>query len=130
MTSAIWFLVGFLVSDIIGRMASLARSYLMFKQVELDCLMLVGTVAEDYAFMKEVKKQSMETALTNDRVNEIKIQNNIDEHAFQSWKKTTIKNMIANYPVRFRRNLGYYNWSTAMEYLTKQLQEKYNQNKK
>ena len=130
MTSAIWFLAGFLVSDIIGRLASLTRAYLMFKQVELDCLTLIGTAAKDYAFMKEVKKQSLEAALSTSRANEIKIQDNIDEHAFQSWKSVVIKNMISNYPFKFRKNLRYYNWSTAMEYLTEQLKEKYNQDKK
>ncbi len=128
MTSAIWFLVGFIVSDIIGRVASLSRSYLIFKQAELDCLMLIGSAAEDYSYMKELNKQSLETALSSDRRNEIIIQANLAEHSFSTWKRAAIKNVVSNYPVRFKRTLKYHDWQTAMGYLTEQLKINYTKN--
>tara|TARA_B100000131_G_scaffold305036_1_gene330622 strand:+ start:697 stop:1098 length:402 start_codon:yes stop_codon:yes gene_type:complete len=115
MENALWFFFGIIVANLISRLASFVRGYVMVRQVEADCLSLLNSAAHDMSFVKNMRKNALEGLVLT--ANQIKIQNNLDEYSFKTWKQLAINNFIANYPDKFRRLLSFNDWDGAMKHL-------------
>ena len=119
MENALWFVCGFFIARVISGALNLVQGFTALKQAEFDCLRILGSAAEATAFLQQTRKQIIEDPeVANEIKNQLKIQSNIDEYVFNTWKKTTIENLILIYPIRFRRSLKFSDWPTAMSHLT------------
>ena len=117
MENLLWFLMGVICANILTRLMAFGRMGLFTENVSNQCLKLLGAVHEDVAFIKQMKERMLVEMGTPE--NEIKIQVNIDDYALRSWRRASVNNFISGYPRQFRTNIGFYDWSTAMQKLNK-----------
>ena len=118
MENALWFAFGFIVARIVANVLILVNGYIALKQAEFDCLRILGTAAESTAYLQETRMRLIEDSeVPNEIKNQLKVQSNIDEHVYRTWKKTSIENLILMYPARYRRSLRFSDWPTAMSHL-------------
>ncbi len=75
--------------------------------------------AQHGAHMQEIRKTLIKTPdMAPEIKNILKVQANLDEYMVENWKQNTIENLIQAYPLKHRRNIGYNDWDSAMNYLT------------
>jgi hypothetical protein len=116
MESFLWFFLGAMCSNILTKLLNFGKMALFAENVSNQCLKLMGTVAEDVAFLKQTKEDMLRQMKIPE--NEIKIQVNLDDYTFNMWKRAAVNNFISLYPHQFKRNVKFYNWDTAMEKLS------------
>lgn len=117
MENALWFFLGIIVANVTSRLAAFVRDYVMVRQVEIDCLSLLGSTVHDMNFVKNMRKNAIDGLVLPITVNQIKVQNNLDEYSFKTWKQLAINNFKANYPDKFRKQLSFDDWEGAMKHL-------------
>jgi hypothetical protein len=113
-----WFLGGVIACRFLTRLLNYGHAFILAKLLNIHALQLLGAVAEDIAFIKELKYSTMvESGLVSER--EIDLAKEIDERSFESWKKTVINNFIAACPNTFLPLIKFDSWEGAMKELTK-----------
>ena len=81
--------------------------------------MLLGTVVEDIAFIKELKYKSLEEqGMPQAQIWKIK---KVDEEMLSNWKTTVIRKFVNTCPMPFRAIIRFRTWDEAMKILTKHL---------
>ena len=85
-------------------------------------LKLLGTAAEDIAFIRQLKYQVVEKYGDSEQ---LKIIINTDEHVLQSWKRNAIYNFKNNYPKPYNKMLSFNTWDEAMASLDKVYKKEY-----
>ena len=119
MENGLWFVCGYIICRIITGLLNLVQGYRALKQAEFDCLRILGSAAEAAAFLQQARKQIIDDpAMSNDIKNQFKVQANMEEFVFHTWKKTSIESLILMYPTAYRRSLKFSDWPSAMEHLT------------
>ena len=93
----------------------------MVKEVEKNCLLMFASVAESVAYIQSIKFQTMTDLKMEENL--IKRTQNIDEHNFNMWKNSAVKNLHSSYPERFKDEAKYYDWKTAMDFLDRVYQQ-------
>jgi len=117
--NVLWFVSGYLVCRIITGLLNLVQGFRALKQAEFDCLRILGSTAESMAFLQQTRKQIIDDpAMSSEIKNQFKIQTNMEEFVFDTWKKTSIESLILMYPTAYRRSLKFSDWPSAMTHLT------------
>tara|TARA_Y100000593_G_scaffold30850_1_gene61044 strand:+ start:210 stop:632 length:423 start_codon:yes stop_codon:yes gene_type:complete len=110
-----WFFAGAILSQIFSKVLAISHVAILLKDVTNQILKLIGTTAEDVAFVKAMKFQALHDAgIDEEQIERIK---KIDEQAFNNWKVSLITKMIVGYPRHYRHILGFYDWDGAMKVL-------------
>jgi uncharacterized HAD superfamily protein len=79
-------------------------------------VLLLGTVVEDIAFIKELKYKSLEDqGMSKAQIWKIK---KIDEEMLNNWKKTVIRKFVNACPTPFKTIIRFRTWDEAMQTLT------------
>ena len=79
-------------------------------------ILLLGTVVEDIAFIKELKYKSLEDqGMSKAQIWKIK---KVDEEMLNNWKKTVIRKFINACPMPFKTIIRFRTWDEAMQILT------------
>ena len=81
-----------------------------------DALKLLGTAAQDIAYIRQLKHQTVEKYGDSEQ---LKIIKNTDDHVFSSWKRTAGENFKQNFPEPYNKAIEFNNWDEAMEVLDK-----------
>ena len=82
-------------------------------------VLLLGTVVEDIAFIKELKYKSLEDqGMSKAQIWKIK---KVDEEMLNNWKTTVIQKFINSCPMPFRAIIKFRTWDEAMQVLTEHL---------
>ena len=115
------FVLGILAARSFTILMTLGHLGLMVKEVEKNCLMMFASVAESVAYIQSIKFQTMTDLKLEENV--IKRTQNIDEHNFNMWKNSAVKNLHSSYPERFKDEAKYYDWNTAMDFLDRVYQQ-------
>jgi len=115
------FVLGILAARSFTILMTLGHLGLMVKEVEKDCLMMFASVAESVAYIQSIKFQTMTDLKLEENV--IKRTQNLDEHNFNMWKNSAVKNLHSSYPERFKQEAKYYDWKTAMDFLDRVYQQ-------
>ena len=111
----LWFFAGALTFQVLSILIAYSHSVLLLTEVTTQILKLIGSTADDVAFIKTVKfKLLNDSGLKEEEVAAIK---EIDEHVYKNWKVSIITKLIANYPRKFRTILKFYDWTGAMKAL-------------
>tara|TARA_R100000008_G_scaffold85496_2_gene75601 strand:+ start:137 stop:556 length:420 start_codon:yes stop_codon:yes gene_type:complete len=110
-----WFFAGALLSQIFSKLLAIVHVAALLKEVTDQILKLIGTTAEDVAFVKAMKFQALfEAGIDEEQIERVK---RIDEHAFNNWKVSLITKLLVHYPKGFRYTLAFYDWDSAMKVL-------------
>lgn len=118
MENALWFMLGYIAARVIAGIYKATKGLLMFKQSEIDCLKMLAISAEHSAYAQEVRKILVKSPdLPTEVLNILKVQINLHNYVVESWKHSSIENLIHSYPLKRQRHIGYNNWDSAMEYL-------------
>ena len=119
MENGLWFVCGYIICRIITGLLNLVQGFRELKQAEFDCLRILGSTAESMAFLQQTRKQIIDDpAMSSEIKNQFKIQTNMEEFVFDTWKKTSIESLILMYPTAYRRSLKFSDWPSAMTHLT------------
>tara|TARA_Y100000034_G_C6689785_1_gene303675 strand:+ start:193 stop:597 length:405 start_codon:yes stop_codon:yes gene_type:complete len=82
-------------------------------------VLLLGSVVEDIAFIKELKYKSLEDqGMSNAQIWKIK---KVDEEMLKNWKTTVIHKFVNACPRPFRAIIKFRTWDEAMQVLTEHL---------
>ncbi len=79
-----------------------------------DALKLLGTTAQDIAFIKQIKYMVLQESEMYD---ELKVIKNVDDYEFYMWKRTAIANYRSNFPHQINTALSVESWEDAMSAL-------------
>ena len=95
---------------------------LILKGAEVTALRIIVVLAEDVAFMREVKYMNLEKAGATP--SQIEIVKTIDDQTLRNWKESVINKIIHAYPHSYRDRLAYNDWKGALKYLDRLAKEK------
>tara|TARA_Y100000593_G_scaffold76602_1_gene141636 strand:- start:51 stop:470 length:420 start_codon:yes stop_codon:yes gene_type:complete len=110
-----WFFAGALLSQIFSKLLAIAHMAGLLKEITDQILKLIGTTAEDVAFVKAMKFQALHDAgIDQEQIERVR---KIDEQTFNSWKVSLITKLLVHYPRSFRYTLAFYDWDSAMKVL-------------
>ena len=115
------FLAGIFAARAFTALVTMAELGLMVKEVEKNCLLMFASVAESVAYIQSIKFQTMTDLKMEENL--IKRTQNIDEHNFNMWKNSAVKNLHSSYPERFKDEAKYSDWKTAMDFLDRVYQQ-------
>ena len=113
--SMLWFFGGAFTYKLVCRLLGYYQMLVFVQAVTIQCLKLMGTLAEDVAFAKSLKYRALnESGFTEEEIKRFK---EVDTRAFTNWKVTTLVKFITCYPKPYRKMLGFYDWDGAMKSL-------------
>ena len=110
-----WATFGLVSYKFLSHIFDYGRVSLLIKDIVTRCLVLVGTMVEDIAFMRELKYKTMqENNIDREEIDSIR---DIDEKALQTWKSNTIMTIVNSFPREFRSIIDFSTWDEAMRKL-------------
>ena len=112
---ALGFSLGIFVSFYLTRLLELVHTWKLLESVIQSTLLMCLTIAEDVAFVKELKRKKLEESnYTPEQINEFE---KVDEITFSNWKESVIQSMITTVPRPFKSMMPFGDWGSAMKYL-------------
>ena len=121
-TAFLWAVVGGISYKFVSTIFSVGHHSLFAKKVVYHCLTLVGTIAEDLAFMRELKYLHMrESDMTEEQIEFVK---KIDEQSINKWKEGSIRLFKNSFPGNLESIVKFSTWREAMRELDKLHKEK------
>ena len=116
-TAFLWALVGGITYKFAAAVFNAGQQSLFAKKVVYHCLTLVGAVAEDLAFMRELKYLNMNKSdMTDEQIEFVK---RVDEQTINTWKEGTIRIFKSSFPGNLESVVKFSNWQEAMRELDK-----------
>jgi len=109
----IWFIGGAFTYKFLSTIFALTQYARIFENLQINVLMLLGTVAEDVAFIKALKYKTMTETSADDE--QIKVARMRDEEFFEKWKIACITNIHESTPNYVR--LSFQDWKEGMTLL-------------
>ena len=111
----LWFLAGAVTAQVISKLLGISHALVLIKEITKQILKLVGSTAEDVAFIKTMKFKSLhEAGMEEEQIERIR---KVDEETFKNWKASMIIKLIVHCPREFRHVLGFHDWDGAMKVL-------------
>ncbi len=111
------FIFGYATCRMLTVLLNLGSAGLLVKQAGQDALDLLKIVAEDVAFIKQLKhKTMMEGGLSEKQCESAKL---LFDQSIDNWKRSAIMKYVAMYPKHFKNQLKFHDWDSAMAHLTK-----------
>ena len=117
MTAFLWAMVGAITYRFTATIFNTGRRFLFAKKVVYHCLVLVGAIAEDLAFMRELKYLYM--AKSNMTADQIDFAKRVDEQTMNTWKEGAIRIFKSSFPDDLESIVKFNNWREAMIELEK-----------
>ena len=104
---------------ILAKLMDVGNSYNFVKETTDQVVLLLISCAQDAAFVKKMKYETMETM--NIDPEQIKLLKKIDEETFNAWRDMAFMKMMQVYPEQYKKILTQYDWSK----ITKSVDELY-----
>ena len=112
---ALGFVAGAFTSVFVSRWLEVVHTWHVVQEVVVSLLLMCAKIAEDSAFLAEVKKKHMrEAGFTTEQIKEFE---KVDEVYLTNWRDSVIVSMVARAPRHFRGMLPFTNWREAMAFL-------------
>tara|TARA_R100000908_G_C3688869_1_gene104150 strand:- start:225 stop:608 length:384 start_codon:yes stop_codon:yes gene_type:complete len=121
-TYFLFFLLGVATVKAFSFLFNVGCSMLILKGAEITALRIIVVLAEDVAFMREVKYMNLEKAGATP--SQIEIVKTIDDQTLRNWKESVINKIIHAYPHSYRDRLAYNDWKGALKYLDRLAKQK------
>ena len=111
------FIFGYATCRMLTALLNLGQAALLIKQTGEDGLNLLKVIAEDVAFIKQLKHKTMTESGFDAKHCESAKQ--MFDQSIDNWKHSAIMKYVAMYPKHFKNQLKFHDWDTAMAHLTK-----------
>ena len=98
---------------ILAKLMDVGNSYNFVKETTDQVVLLLISCAQDAAFVKKMKYETMETM--NIDPEQIKLLKKIDEETFNAWRDMAFMKMMQVYPEQYKKILTQYDWSKITE---------------
>ena len=109
------FVAGVFASVFIARWLEVVHAWHVVQEVTISLLLMCAKIAEDSAFLGEVKRKHMrEAGFTLEQIKEFE---KVDDVYLTNWRDSVIVSMVARAPRHFRGMLPFNNWREAMAFL-------------
>ena len=108
----LWATVGLVLYKFISHIFDYGRASLVIKETTTRCLILIGAMIENIAFLHALKYKTMFESNIDEK--EIEVIKEIDEKALQAWKNGIIMTIVNSFPKEFRSVVGFSSWPEAM----------------
>ena len=108
------FLIGYFIRGMLSRLYLIGRMSDFTKKVASQVDLLLVSVSQDIEFIKTAKYDTLRDSGCDKNL--LIRERNMDEYAFDKWKKTVIKTYIENYPSEYRRHHVKFNtWNEMVD---------------
>ena len=115
------FVAGAFVSVMVARFFEVIHTWHVVQEAVVSALFMLAKLAEDTAFLGEVKRKHMrEAGFTPEQINNLE---KVDEAYLTNWKDSVILNMNARAPRHFRGMFPFNTWREAMVFLNEALKK-------
>jgi len=114
MNSLLAFVFGFMLCRLLHSLYMMGRITLFMHKSAEDALKLLGNAAEDMAYMRQLKYQTVEKYGDKEQLKVIK---NIDDYVFNAWKRKAIGNYKHHFPAPYNKSIPFSTWEEAMQVL-------------
>ena len=109
------FVGGAFTSVMVGRYFEVVHTWHVVEETVVCLLLMCAKIAEDSAFLGEVKKKHMREAdFTPEQIREFE---KVDDVYLTNWKDSVIVSMVSRAPRHFRGMFPFNNWREAMAFL-------------
>jgi len=113
------FCAGVFATYYLARLFEVIHTWRLVQETVAYLLMMCAKIAEDVAFLDEVKRMHMEKAdFTREQIREFK---KVDQHTLTNWKDSVILSIVKRAPPHFRSLLPFKNWDEAMKFMNNAL---------
>ena len=113
----VWFLLGVFTYRTLTALLAYGHLTNMVSQTNEQILTILGLVAEDLSFAREVKYSNLhQSGLEESEIASIR---QIDDRTFLLWRSAVIGNVRNNFPKNYRFLLKYEDWDGAMRELNR-----------
>ena len=114
----IWFFAGVFVYRTIATILTYGHMANFVKDINIQALKMLGTVAEDTGFIREMKYGTLsKSGIEEDEIDKVR---EIDDRTFHMWKAACVTRMLINCPKIYRHTLKFSDWKEAMQELDRQ----------
>ena len=94
---------------ILAKIMDVGHSYNFIKETTDQVVLLLISCAQDAAFVKKMKYETMETMDIDPE--QIKLIKKIDEQTFSAWRDIAFLKMMEIYPKQYKKILNRYDWT-------------------
>ena len=102
----------------------LGYSTILMRRTINDCLLVMAKNIQSSVEISELKYYALDIAGRDDKY--IEFQRKADEMQMGLLKKTIIRDFISSVPPRYEYMIGFHDWQSAMDHLTKELKRRSN----
>ena len=121
LNSLMWAVIGAIIYKILATVFQIGHATLFAQKVITHCLMLLGDVAADVEFLKELKHRVSMQALSEDQAEYIK---QLDDKLLNNWKKNAIRIFHTTFTGNMSNFVKFSDWSEAMKQLEEEIKGK------
>jgi len=114
MNPVLAFVFGFIFCRILHNLYIIGGVTIFMRNAAENALKLLGNAAEDIAFIRQLKYQTVEKYGDTEH---LKVIRNTDDYVFNTWKRTAIENYKQNFPAPYNKNIAFDTWEEAMKAL-------------
>jgi len=113
------FSAGIFSSIFLARFLEVVHTWKLVQETVVYLLFMCSKIAEDVAFLEEVKRKHMHKAdFTREQIREFQ---KVDEQTLTNWKNSVILSIVKRAPPHFRSMLPFRDWQEAMKFMDKTL---------
>jgi len=115
MQEIFWFFLGGFVYLLLNKLTTTFNKIKYINDVKIYAFQLIGLAYEQLVFATTTKYIALEESTLDEE--KIKLYKNLDEQAFDGWKKETAKGLKESVPPIYRGALEVENWDDIMKAL-------------
>ena len=113
------FSAGLFSSIFLARFFEVVHTWRMVETTLVHLLLMCAKIAEDVAFLSEVKNKNLREAnFTEDQIREFE---EVDQRTLTNWKDSVILSIVKRAPPHFKSMMPFKDWNDAMKFMTKAL---------
>ena len=119
MYELVWFLGGAFVYKFLSRLFGLYQATNVFKNLEINILIMLASFTEDIAFIKALRYKTMKESGVDPE--QIEKNRSTDDEFFDVWKKSCIRNIHTSVPTYIKPSFS--SWNEGMNLVNQFLRD-------
>ena len=121
LNAILWAVAGATIYKFLATVFQIGHATIFAKKVISHCLVLLGDVAVDVEFLKELKHRVSMQTLTEEQAEYIK---ELDDKLLDNWKKNSIRIFHSTFTGNMSSFVKFTNWSEAMKQLEEEIKNR------
>ena len=121
LNAILWATAGAVIYKFLATVFQIGHATIFAQKVITHCLILLGEVAHDIAFLKELKHRVSLQTLTKEQAEYIK---DLDDQLLDNWKNNSIRIFHNTFTGNMSSFVKFSNWSEAMKQLEEEVKNR------